>query len=394
MLRKFNRDERGSVAIIFAVALSAILIAVGVGIDQGRKLALEARLQQALDSAVLAGVKMDLDGRDAGAKKFFDANVAGAETEAFNVSFASDGADKYSGRARASIPTTLTGLLGVSQMHVEVDAVAEATGGADVCILAVSKTASQQILLNSGAKVEAPKCELHAKSTASPAAIFNSGTTLNTHRTCLAGTSIIDNGGIHPNVEKGCATVNDPFAGKLPAPTASPCTYSNGNYNGGSVTLSPGVYCGWFNFNNGPTVNFKPGVYVIVNGGWNVNAGTWTGNDVTFYFADQSKIQFNSAVAISLTPPTSGPYANILMYEKTGLSPSQFVFNDSKTMQMKGLVYLPSRDVTFNSGSQLTSKSISLVINTLILNATNWTLVPGEPRIGGGSGSKSARLTK
>lgn len=390
---KFDADERGSVALAFAVALSAILIAAGIGIDHCRKLALEAKLQQAIDSAVLAGVKTDAQSRETKARSLFDANLAASDAENISASFSSPSADNFSGQASATIPTTLTGLLGVNTLNVAVNATAEATGGGDVCILAVSKTASQQILLNSGAKVDAPACELHAKSTGSNTAVFNAGTTINTSRTCLAGNSVLDNGGTHPNVEKNCAAASDPFAGNLPVPASSVCTLSNGNYNGGNVTLSPGVYCGWFNFNNAPNVTFNPGLYVIQGGGWNVSGGNWTGSGVTFYFADTSKIQFNSAVATVLSPPTSGTYANILMYEKQGLAISPFVLDDSRNMKLAGLVYLPSRDVTFNSGSQLTSKSISLVINTLILNNTNWKLTPSDPRIASGSGTKTARLT-
>lgn len=390
---RFHRDEGGSVAITFAAALVAMLVMAGVGIDYGRSLSLKSDMQQALDSAVLAAVKLDPDSRDEGARKFFDEGLGSSEAENLQVSFTSLGDNKVSGRARAEIKTTLTGLLGISTLTIETTAEAEASGGAEVCVLALSRTATQQLLLNSGASVDAPDCEVHAKSTASPAAIFNAGTTLATARICLAGNSIIDNGGLHPNLHKPCAAADDPFAGELPMPASTICTLNNGNYNGGSVTLSPGVYCGWFNFNNAPNVTFKPGLYVIKSGGWNVNGGTWTGSGVTFYYADTSKIQFNSAVAAELKAPTSGTYANIVMYEAPNLATSQFIFNDAKAMDMRGLVYLPSRDVTFNSGSQMTSRSFTLVVNTLILNQTRWDLKPAELSIAGGSGTTSVRLT-
>jgi hypothetical protein len=70
------------------------------------------------------------------------------------------------------------------------------------------------------------------------------------------------------------------------------------------------------------------------------------------------------------------------------------VFNDAKDMQLKGLIYLPSRDVTFNAGSKVTSKSFTLVINTLILDQTQWKLKPSVHIVGGSGGSKSARLTQ
>lgn len=390
----FVRDDRGSVAVIFAMALVGMLVVAGMGIDYGRKVALETEMQQALDSAVLAAVQFDIEKRDEGARKFFDAGMGSGRAENLHVSFTSEGADKVSGSARAELRTTLTGLLGVSTLAVTTTAVAEASGSSQVCVLALSKTASQQLLFNSGAHIEAPTCEVHGKSTASPAAIFNAGTALNTARICLAGSSIIDNGGSHPNLQTKCAAASDPFAGTLPNPVSTACTFNNGNYNGGNVTLSPGVYCGWFNFNSAPNVTFLPGLYVIKNGGWNVNGGMWRGDGVTFHYADTSKIQFNSAVDVKMTPPSSGTYANIMMYEAPNLATSQFVFNDAKDMQMGGLIYLPSRDVTFNSGSKLTTKSFTLVVNTLILNQTNWELTPAIPGIGGGSGSKFVRLSQ
>jgi hypothetical protein len=211
---------------------------------------------------------------------------------------------------------------------------------------------------------------------------------------CLAGGNVLNNGGAPSTLVKSCAAIDDPYAGKLPTPVSTACTTSNGNYNGGSVTLTPGVYCGWFNFNNNPTVTFQPGLYVIKDGGWNVNGGTWSGNGVTFYYADQSKIQFNSAVAVNMTAPTTGTYANIMMFEKPGLGTSAFIFNDAKAMQMTGLIYLPSRDVTFNGGSSMTSRSFTMVVNTLILNETKWKLTPYANGISGGGEGKQVRLTR
>jgi hypothetical protein len=59
------------------------------------------------------------------------------------------------------------------------------------------------------------------------------------------------------------------------------------------------------------------------------------------------------------------------MYEKEGLSRSQFVLNDSRGFEADGLIYLPSRNTTFNSASNLSSRNFTLVVNTLILDDTN-----------------------
>ena len=393
--RSFLRNEKGSIAIIFSLVLLVLVVSIGVAVDYGRQMSAHTAMQQALDAAVLAGVKLSPERQTSVATKMFEAELDGANVQNPSVSFSREGEDRLAGHAEGEIRTTLTAVLGIKTLKIATTSVAETSSeGAAVCILALSTNASQQFLLNSGAKVDAPNCEVHGKSTASPAAIFNAGTKLNAARICLAGKNIIDNGGGYTNLEKSCAAEDDPFAGRLPVPASSACNQSNGNYNGGTVTLAPGVYCGWFNFNNAPTVTFQPGVYVIKNGGWNVNGGTWRGDGVTFYYADTSRIQFNSAVDVTFTPPASGTYANIMMFEAPNLSRSQFVFNDAKDMKMDGLIYLPSRDVTFNSGSKLAAKSFTLVINTLILNQTNWTLAPSKSSISSDDGNKSARLVR
>lgn len=393
-LAAFGRNEDGSIAVIFALSLIIILGAAGIAIDFARAVHAQTEMQSALDSAVLAGVRADSNKQVSDATSMFNANFSDSAAKGVSVQFSPGGGTELSGTATGHVETTLAGVLGVQQLPINAIARAKGSGGGTVCILALDRTASQAFLVNSGPQLDAPDCEVHVKSTGNPAAIFNAGSDLKTHRICIAGKTIIDNGGQHPNLEISCQTAADPFAGKLTEPSSGTCNYSNLNYNGGTVTLNPGVYCGWVNFNNGPTVNFKPGVYVIKNGGWNVNGGTWKGTGVTFFYADQSKIQFNSAVAADITAPTSGTYKNVVMFEKAGLSRSQLVFDDSRNMNLEGIIYLPSRDVTFNSGSKLTNKKMSLVVNTLILNGTRWDLEPATNDIVAGGGLKTVHLVE
>jgi len=390
-LTTFAREDGGSTAVIFALALVVLVGASGIAIDIARGVNTRSKMQDALDAAVLVGARAssDTDAQVAAATKLFNANFINKSVKNVSATFAPTIDGELSGTATAQLDTTLAAVLGVKQLSIKT--VAKAAGGAPFCALVLSPTASQALLVNSGAEVDAPDCELHVKSTANPAAIFNSGSNISTKHLCISGTRIIDNGGTHPNLDTGCSTSGDPFAGKLSQPSSSSCTYSNLNFNGGNVTLNPGVYCGWINFNGITNVTFRPGVYVIKNGGWNVNGGNWSGSGVTFYFADQSKIQFNSGVAANITAPTSGAYKDLVMYEKSGLSRSQMIFDDSRNMNLEGIIYLPSRDVTFNYGSALTSKKMTIVVNTLILNQTNWKLSPGTTASTTG-GIQSVRL--
>jgi Flp pilus assembly protein TadG len=375
----------GSAAVTFGVALIPLAAGVGAAVDYSRAIEVKAKLQSALDVAVLAGVNAT-SGKTTTAGNAFTANFSGSVAQNVSSSFTANADGSLNGTAQAAVPTTVLAILKVSAINVSASAKAtlgnsgSSSASSTVCLLLVDPTAGQSLLVNGGAKINAPDCEIDVRSTANPAAIFNSGTTLNVKKICVAGSNVIMNGGTLSVVETGCAAISDPFAGKLPVVSAGSCTVSNQNYNGSSVTLNPGTYCGSINFNGSPTITFNPGLYVISGGTMTINSGaTITGNGVTFYFADQnSKIQFNGGITATLTAPTSGTYSGILMFEPSGLAKSPLVFNGTKGETLQGLLYLPSREVTFNSTSTLTTEKITMVFATMIVNATDWNFQAGS----------------
>ncbi len=66
------------------------------------------------------------------------------------------------------------------------------------------------------------------------------------------------------------------------------------------------------------------------------------------------------------------------MYERDGLPKSKLVFNGTRSANIEGLVYLPSRDVIFNSPHVMTSTNQMLVFRTLIMNRADWTMGPAD----------------
>ncbi len=245
----------------------------------------------------------------------------------------------------------------------------------NVACVSVLSPDSQAVTVNSGADIHAPACTLIVASIARPAAIFNTGTTLDTAHICVASHQVTRNSAGAPAIDLGC-TAKAP-AVTLPTPVVGPCTVSHQAYDGTDITLRPGTYCGGVTFNNAQArVTFEPGFYVIKGGDWTVDGSTWSGRDVTFYFADTSKIQFNSGVSVDLSAPASGPYAHVLMFEAPRLSPSPVIFNDARAMHLDGAVWLPSRDMTFNSGSKLDSDGLMLGVRSLMLDQTTWHIQP------------------
>ena len=391
--RMIARDASGNVAIITALIAPVLLIGIGAAVDYSHAISERASLQAAVDASVIAGAEAAATGMQSTgisvANSYFAQNVPWSGPTA-SFQFNSNGS--LTGQVTYSMSTLFATFTGIGKLPLDVSATATSgQQGNKVCILLLSPSASQSLLANSGTNVNGPQCEIDVASTTNPAAIFNSGGTINSAKLCIQGASIINNGGSYTNLATGCSTVSNPYVGKLPAPSSTVCsgaTANGGNYNGGTVTLSPGVYCGWFNFNSAPTVNLLPGVYVIKGGGWNVNGGTWTGTGVSFYFADTSKIQFNSGMNMTLSAPTTGTYNGILFYEPDGLGESAFVLDDSVGESFSGLIYLPSRDLTFNSTSNQTTPNITVIANTAIFDTVNWSLTPSPTwSITHGSGS-------
>jgi hypothetical protein len=58
------------------------------------------------------------------------------------------------------------------------------------------------------------------------------------------------------------------------------------------------------------------------------------------------------------------------------------------------LIYLASRDTIFNSGSSMTDKNFTLVVNTLILNQTTWNLEASQLASASGGAKGTSRLTR
>ncbi|MGJ4971675.1 MULTISPECIES: Tad domain-containing protein [unclassified Bradyrhizobium] len=385
---RFGRAKDGQISMIFAITIIPILVSVGAAVDFAKSSDTRAQLQKSVDAAVLAGVTQASAQQVSTASAVFSGSFKGRFGTGTTATFTPNSDGSLSGTATTSVKTSFLNVMGTTSLGVTASATAKAGAQttSPVCILLVSTINAQSLLVNSGAQLNAPSCEIHVLSTQSPAAMFNA--TLNVKRICIKGTNITKNGGVTPPAETGCAAISDPFAGKLPAVTVGACTTNNKVYDPGSVTLNPGVYCGATNFNGSGTLTLNPGLYIIKGGAMTFNSGwTVTGSGVTFYLVDQNAtLTFNGNVNATLSAPTSGTYANILMYEPSGLSTTNLPINGTSSSSYTGLMYLPSRNVTINSVSTMSSNSVTMVFNTLILNQTNWAIAPGALSMSAASG--------
>ena len=385
ILAVFLKNRQGAVAIVFAiVALPGLMIGASA-IDYTRMTTGRAALQQAADAAAIAGMQASVATRNAVAATTLNGALGSIPITNVTPTWTTNADGSFSASVTAKVKLIIT-FFGQPSGNVSVTSTAFAVSSGStankVCILVLDPSAAQSLLVNSNVTLNSTACQIDVASTGSPAAIFNSGDVFNIAKICVKGTNTIQNGGTVSKLTTGCTTAADPFAGTLPTVSVGSCTVSNQNY-AGTNTLSPGTYCGNFNFNGTGTLNLNPGLYVFSNAHWNLNSG-WTinGTGVTFYFADSnSYIQINSGAIMNVSAPTSGTYANILMFEPTGLTKTAYTINGASGHQLNGLIYQPSRNLTFNSQSNLTTENFTLVVNTLILNTMTWNFASSPKQI-------------
>lgn len=381
LFERFSKDRAGNIATYFAVALLPLMVGAGVAVDYSDLARQKSQMQQLLDGAVLAGASADKDHAQA-AEDYFQRTLGrdpnrDEEIFATQASFQVDGS-----RLRGKVDWRQPRLFGLGRdgtrqpMRVLAEVQFRESAKAGPCITVLADQ-GQALLLNSGARVKAPDCEIHVHSTRDPAFIMNAGVDLDIAKLCVKGNRYIRNGGTLSHLETNCAAAPDAYAGKIPEPTVPSTCQTSGARDGSAHTLNPGAHC-WVNFNGSPTITFKPGLHII-RGPMVINSGsTVIAEGVTFYFPDTgSHIQANGNLSMTASAPSSGPHAGVLMFEKTSdpannSQKRQYVFNGSNGEKLEGLIYLPNRDVTYNSTTNISGQKLSMVINTLIINSANW----------------------
>lgn len=379
LFRAYKSDAKGNVGVLFAVSVSALGIMVGAALDYSIVTSKDQKLQAAMDAATLySAVNLNSPSFEQDAQTFLANQIDDLNLKNVSTSFSREG-DKVIGTFDGTSDVIFASLIGkdvvdlssrsvITAIETEV-AEAEVGEAGGPCIV-VLKENNTSLTLNSNAHLDAPDCEVHVNSTSNQAAMVNS--TLEAKRTCVVGDVTINSGGSVTGLETGCDASGDILDGEIVIPSDMSCDFNGFNHNGGYIKLTPGVYCGWYAFQGGNVeVDMDPGLYVIKNGGWTFNSGTVTGDGITFYFAQNSNINFNSGIDVDFSAPGTGDYANILMTEPAAQWESHLNLNDANGYNFEGVIHLPKRRLTLNSGANVDSDELMIIANELMINNVN-----------------------
>jgi Flp pilus assembly protein TadG len=393
LARRFGREHRGNVAILFALAAPVIIGGAAFGVESSYWYYKDLKLQASADAAAYAAAIEKRAGR--------------SDTQARTVALsqaATNGFDQVNGTLVLNSPPTsgpnqtaravevilsepeqrfFTQLFNNSQVTAKARAVAVFQTAGNACVLALNPSASNAAWFAGTSDATLQGCSVMSNSVAADAVKMQGSARLTAD--CLISVGgVSTTGGLSmtscPAPVTQAPPVGDPFA-NVPAPSTSGVCQSSG-----SSTLSPGKFCAGLSLNG--NVTFQPGVYVISGGDFKINAGAVVnGSGVTFYLTNGARIAFNGNATINFSPPSSGDYKGMVFFgDRTDLGGIN-VFNGTAASLITGAIYFPSQQVQWlgnftgqNGCTQVVADTVQLSGNTVFnvdCTAQNMTSLPG-----------------
>jgi Flp pilus assembly protein TadG len=385
LLRRFVGDQSGSYAIIVALMMPVLAGVAGLGTEVGWWLYKHKNMQSAADSgAVSAATAGSNPTVEAEAVTALYGYTSGSNSVTVTVHQPpSTGNYKSSPQAVEVIVSQpqsrlISALFGTGAVPITARAVALGNAGTG-CVLALNPTASSAVSVSGSNKLNLINCNLYSDSNASPSLNVSGSATVSANMVGAVGSvsgasNITATNGVHTGVR----AVSDPYASvSLPKPTS--CDHNNKyNLKPGDSLPGPGVYCGDITVNAGATITLSAGIYYLYGANLSVSGNaTITGTGVTLVFTGSTSSGWGSATIgsnanVTLTAPSSGPTAGIVMYGDRNM-PAGTVFSleGGGTQNFSGAIDLPKAALKFSGGNGTTSSCTQIIADTVTFTGSS-----------------------
>ena len=396
-------------ALTFGLSAVVLLGLTGGGIDYARLASRRSQLQNAADAGVLAaGNYLKLAVATSAAAKSIVVDTIQAQAAPRTESPYALQVDVADDRTSVAVTVDETvklafgGFVGVPMVKVAVRSKARVVGKMRLCLLTLDPLADGAFELVKSAEVTAQDCSLYSNSLSPRGMVGKDNAYARAQTICTAGGFDGARANFAPPPQTSCPPIQDPLKDRAPPPigacTAIPASANSkrdtsGNLVDQSVTLDPGTYCGGLHITKSASVALRAGTYVMKDGPLIVDKdAAMTGIDVAFYFTgNKGGLVFDKKTTVSLSAPTTGPMAGLLMMEERVVSdpvdPTQAVLGDvlspivptppplaaTKPMRtyriisdnartMLGTLYLPAGRVVIDASKPVADQSAYTVI--------------------------------
>lgn len=369
------RDDRGAILPVMAVVVIAALSGAALAVDLARAHAIRQQLQLTADAAALAAAVNlpDVKAASEAAYRYAKRNMPdyadvitadGLEFGSWNPDSRKIETDDQTPSAVRVTPslsaekgnalsTFFAGMLGRDQ--VEINASAVAGKRSPMCILALEPEEADALGLDFLAGIEALNCTVQVNSRHKWAFRTLAGSNFTAGGLCVTGgayTSFL--GRMSPEPTLGCPPQPDPLSELLP-PEVGGCDFNDTVLIGHHGTLQPGVYCGGLLIEGASKVDLAAGTYIIKDGILAVgDSSDITGDGVTFFLTgERAFIHFDDHSQLTLTAPTEGDFAGILVFQDRNFGGNHIWDSDAPTT-LHGTIYLPEGRLISQSSNAIT----------------------------------------
>lgn len=374
LISLFLRNVRGSAAIMFAITAPAVIMVSGAASMYGFEVKTKSGLQAAIDSGVLAGTALGASATEA--QRIAAAIAAYEQNFRGNGTFVTDDSDYWveggnapkftankwvvTGAAVANVRNPFSGVVGEEWLNVGSLASANKLQSDPVCLLGLNSNGAETIDMRGQSVIKADGCAVQTNS--SDISGLNQQGSPSLSASMIGTTGGYTGTGYDPQPMKGTIPVEDPYK-DVAFPSSSSCDYHNKKVITGTVTLTPGVYCGGLTVHAGASVTLKPGIYVMMDGPlWMNSTSQLNGQEVMIGFTgNKAAMSLEANSQINVTSPISGTYMNMQFMQEpdTGGDNLEFSILGGSTLTYDGALYLPTQDLLVGGNSVIAASSPS-----------------------------------
>ena len=358
-VRNSWRDDRGVVAVFTVLMLPILIGALALAVDIGFWYVTKRNVQNAADAAAIAGAHEILNNN---AGRVVTAALAVASSNGFDAGEVTvtnpPTSGTYAGDASAvEVKVEHSPELFFATIFIENPPTvgARAVGrvvanrGGTACLVSLDASANNAFAISGTADVTAAGCRVQINSTGETALNANGNAVLTADGICVVGGFDGTDGNFPTTPQTLCTKFADPLADLDPPSLDGLAVFNLGKVKTDTI-LTPGIYDGGIEVTAGATVTFKPGLYVLRDGGINLKGNSsLAGDGVTFYLTgENSVLDFSGGAEVQLSAQTTGDLAGILFFQdrdaKEGL---EHTFNGGADLQLEGVLYFSTQDVKF-----------------------------------------------
>jgi Flp pilus assembly protein TadG len=394
--------RRGAVVVLVAVSLTILLTFVAIAVEGGSLMERVRHTQATADMAALAAAEdlfrkyatnKGVDSGNSAANKAIAIATANGYTNGVSnavvtirmspqkyFSGPDEGAVIPAGYAEVTIqynqPRYFSAAIGSQSIPVVARAVARGKwepSKIGIHVLDLSTKASLTSV-GSGTATVSGGASVIVNSSDAEAAVSISGSLTASEFNITGGST---GSGFVGTMNYGVSPEPDPLR-HLPEPDISTLTVQSNHKltisNNAPKTLSPGIYKGGISITGNGNVTMLPGIYYMDGGGFSITGGgTLTGTGIMLYNApngpsDNITFSGTNGATVNISPPTSGPYTGISIFQERAASNPVSVsgnaaFDITGTFYAAGAQVLVGGNGNSVIGSQYISKYLAIVGN-------------------------------